>query len=171
VGGLALLLAASALQLRARSLPLNEEWRASAAQVAAEPGCDGAPIPVVLPFVFGPSTPFFRRLAEERFFGRYFPDHARLHAYTPKEFAAATANPQLRGLLQARARGGCRLLAWGVHDLDWYVVLKLQRDIAETSGLPSVRVRVREVANRKAGMFGDARPKSQAFIFERADGP
>jgi hypothetical protein len=171
VGVLALLIALAVLPVRARTLSLNEEWRASAAVVAAEPGCAGQDVPVVLPFIFGPSTPFFRQLAKERFFGRYFPEPARLRPYPPEAFALKTADPQLKDLLQARAQGGCPLLAWGVHDVDPRVALQLSRDIAETSGLPSARVRVREVANRKLGMFGDTRRKPQAFVFERLDPP
>lgn len=169
--GLLALLALAALPLRARLAPQTEEWRGSAALAAAEPGCQGQPIPVALPYIFGPSTPFFRRLAEQSFFGWYFPEPQRLHAYTPEEFAAQTADPELRALLVARARGGCPLLAWGVHDIKNEVVQKLQRDIAETSGLPSARVRVRAVTSRRVGMFGDTRARAEAFLFERADGP
>jgi len=165
------LMALAALPLRARLTPQTEEWRGSAALAAAEPACQGQPIPVALPYVFGPSTPFFRRLAEQRFFGWYFPEPERLRAYTPEEFAAQTADPDLRALLAARARGGCPLLAWAVHDFRNEVALKLQRDIAETSGLPSARVRVRVVASRRVGMFGDSRPRAEAFLFERVDGP
>jgi hypothetical protein len=170
-GLLVVLVALSALPARARLVPQAEEWRASAALAAAEPGCEGQILPVVLPYIFGPSTPFFRQLAEQRFFGRYFPEPGRLRAYTPDEFAPATADPALAALLRARARSGCPLLAWGVHDLDSYAVLKLRRDIAETAGVPSAQVRVRVVPNRKVGMFGNHRPKEQAFLFERADGP
>jgi hypothetical protein len=169
---LVLLIATAALPLRSHALPQNEEWRASAAVVAAaEPQCRGQTIPVVLPYIFGPSTPFFRKLAETRFFGRYYPHPERLRAYAPNEFAAGRADPQLSQLLWARARAGCPVLAWGVHDLDSYSVLKLQRDIAESAGVPSDRVRVREVANRKLGMFGDSHAKAQAFVFERAEPP
>jgi hypothetical protein len=168
---LALLVLTACLQLRGRTAPQWEEWRASAAVVAAEPGCAGQPIPVVLPFIFGPHNRFFRDLAEDHFFGRYFPQPERLHAYIPDEFATATADPQLRQLLRARATGGCPVLAWGVHDVDGWTALKLQRDIAETAGLPSQRVRIREIKNQTVGMFGDRHAKSRAFIFERADSP
>jgi hypothetical protein len=168
---LTLLLALAALPVRARGTQHNEDWRASAAAVAAEPACRDEPIPVVLPFIFGPSTPYFRQLAQHSFFGRYFPEPARLHAYAPRDFAAATADPGLRSLLQARAKGGCPILAWGVHDVDDFVALQLQRDIAETAGLPSARVRVREIMTRSVGMFGDGHGKPRAFIFERVDDP
>jgi hypothetical protein len=153
-----------------RRLPRAEDWRGSAAYVDASPGCAGQPIAVVLPFVFGPSTPFFRDLAQTRFFGRYEVTPERLHAYIPGEFAPATADPGLRTLLRDRgASAGCKVLAWGVHDLDPLTVARLQADIAATAGLPPSRVGVRAFADRKPGLLGSSKRKAEAFVFERLD--
>lgn len=153
--------------VRTRPLARNEAWRESAAYVGAVPSCQGAPMPVVLPFVFGPSTPFFRELARTYFFGRYDRWPARLRVLTPAEFAPASASPALRGLLRARMAGGCPILAWGVHDVDPKIAEALRDEIAATAGVTPAQVRIRTFARQKVGLLGTSRPKSSAYVFER----
>jgi len=102
------------LTLERRDIQRMEDWRTSAAYVSAIPACRGQDIPVILPFRFGPSTLFFRRLAEVNFFGRYYRGGGTLRALLPDELAG---DPVLAPLFAPRARGGCPILAWSVHDI------------------------------------------------------
>lgn len=97
-----------------RDIQRMEDWRGSAAYVSGLAACRGQEIPVVLPFRFGPATPFFRTLAEVNFFGRYYRGGGRLKAFLPDELAH---DPGLAPLYGPRARGGCPILAWSVHDV------------------------------------------------------
>jgi len=100
--------------LERRDISRMEDWRGSAAYVSGLTACRGQDIPVVLPYRFGPSTGFFRQLAERDFFGRYYRGGGRLKAYLPGELAH---DPGLAALFGPRARGGCPVLAWSVHDV------------------------------------------------------
>ncbi|MCI3134309.1 hypothetical protein [Phenylobacterium aquaticum] len=102
------------LTLERRDIQRMEDWRGSAAYVSNLPACRGQDIPVVLPYRFGPSTLFFRRLAEADFFGRYYRGGGRLQALLPDELAG---DPALAPLFTPRAHGGCPILAWSVHDV------------------------------------------------------
>lgn len=159
----------NATTVRTRLLPRNEAWRESAAYLATVQGCEAAPMPVVLPFVFGPSTPFFRDLARTYFFGRYDRWPARLVVHTPAEFTRNGAPPALSALLQARMAGGCPVLAWGVHDLDPEIAAGLRGDIAATARVAPDRIRIRTFERRKVGLLGTSRAKPSAYVFERAD--
>jgi hypothetical protein len=164
----ALLALTNALTVATRPLNRNEPWRETAAYVDAVPGCAAAPLPVVLPFLFGPPTPFFRRLAETEFFGRYDRWPERLTAYTPREFTPAAAPSGLRTLLSARARSGCPLLAWGVHDLKARDVVALRASLAATVAVPLEAVAVKTFDRRKPGLFGTSSPRPTGYVFERA---
>ncbi|MDB5451702.1 MAG: rane protein-like protein [Caulobacteraceae bacterium] len=168
IGLLLAVTAANALTVRARLLPRNEEWRASAAYVASLPACAGQPIPVVIPFLFGPSTPFFRTLARERFFGRYDIQPARLQPLTPRELSGDGASPAVRALLHARATtAACPILAWGVHDVAKHELPQLRRGIAKAAGVPVAQVRVHAFADYKVRLLGFAKRRDRAFVFER----
>ena len=168
IAAVVLLTVSNGLTVLTRRLSRNEPWRESAAYVDAEPGCAEASMPVVLPFLFGPPTPFFRQLAEDRFFGHYdrWPD--RLSAYTPQEFAPALASPTLRTLLAERTKGGCKVLAWGVHDLDAPSVAAIRQAVAATAGVPQDRVRVKAFDRQKPGLLGTSSARPNAYVFERA---
>ncbi len=168
IGLLVLLTISNGLNILTRLLPRNEPWRESAAYVDAAPGCEAKPIPVVLPFLFGPPTPFFRRLAEDRFFGHYDRWSERLTAYTPQEFGPA-APPDLRALLTERAHGqGCRILAWGVHDLDAPTVTAIRTAIAASAGVPETTVKATAFNRIKPGLLGTSALRPNAYLFERA---
>lgn len=166
----AVLLVHSAVLVRGRWLPRNEEWRASAAYVAHAPGCAAASIPVVQPDRFGPDTPFYRRIAQEDFFGRYLAGGwPRLQPHPRTDFAGRSADPALVAALAARARdpGACPVLAWGVHDLTTAEAEALARDIGRLSGLSPARVRLRTFP---LFHFKQERwvPRPSAFVVERA---
>lgn len=105
--------------LEGRLLNRTEDWRGSAQYVDAQAACRGRDVPVVLPTVFIPDTPFARRLAEHDLFGRYYRGGGRLVARSPGDLATAR-DPRLVALFGARASGldPCPVLAWGVHDLN-----------------------------------------------------
>lgn len=169
IGLVVLLTVSNGLTVLTRLSPRNEPWRETAAYVDAIPGCGAEPVPVVLPFLFGPPTPFFRKLAEQRFFGRYdrWPD--RLTAYRPQEFAAAAAPPALRVLLTERAHGqGCRVLAWGVHDLDPESAALIRQEIAASAGVPEAGIVMKPFNRIKPGLLGTRTPRPSAYVFERA---
>jgi len=115
----ALVAAASALNLtglEGRLLNRKEDWRGSARYVSDLPACRGQDILVVPPDLFAPDSAFYRRLAVERFYGRYYRGGSRLVAASAAELAHS---PALGSLLKARARGEdpCPVLAWGAHDM------------------------------------------------------
>lgn len=173
IGFLVVAMAGNAVSVRARTKPRNEEWRASAAYVAGAPGCAEAPMPVVLPFLFGPSTPFFRDLARERFFGRYDARPARLIPLVPREFADKGIDPTMRALLTARATGqdACPVLVWAVHDVEWSVANNIARAVAESTGVSIERLRIRSFSNYKVGLLGFTSKRQQAFVIERRPTP
>jgi hypothetical protein len=143
-----LLVGSNLVLLRARELPRTESWRASAHYVEQLPGCASQPLPVILPYRFGHSNPFFRSLAEHDFFGHYLPADAQTQAYLPAEFAARHPVSGLPELLASRAanadNGGCALLAWGVHDLEESSALKIALDLARQPGVAPRRVLIQE---------------------------
>jgi uncharacterized membrane protein len=163
---LVLLVAIHGVALRTRLLPRNEDWRASAELVASFPQCAGQDIPVVLPYVFGPSTPYFRDLAERWFFGRYYPDRMRLHAYVPDELAGRVPGVDVGGLIAARARdpAACPVLAWGVHDLDAERAAAIARDMERLPGMDGARVEMRQFDFFRPQRLGIKR-KPGAFVF------
>jgi hypothetical protein len=122
----------NAVQLPLRFKPRDEDWRASAELVAGLPGCRTADIAVVQPWIFGPSTPFFRDLARRYFYGRYYPVPERLHPFTPEEFDKPP--PELAALLARK--DGCRVIAWGVHDLDKDSAPVVRSDLERAVGGP-----------------------------------
>jgi 4-amino-4-deoxy-L-arabinose transferase-like glycosyltransferase len=111
------LMAMEVVGLQGRLLNRNQDWRGSA-QYVSQGACRGRDIVVILPWRFGPDTPFFRRLAEQTFFGWYHRGGGRLLVASEGELAASR-DPQLVNLLAARASGAdpCPVLAWGVHDM------------------------------------------------------
>lgn len=143
-----LLVGSNLVLLRARELPRTESWRATAHYVEQLPSCAGQQLPVILPYRFGHSTPYFRSLAERDFFGYYLPPDAQTHAYLPSELAARHPVPGLSELLAARAANadtsGCTLLAWGVHDLEESSALKIALDLARQPGIAPRRVLMQE---------------------------
>lgn len=157
--------------LKGRLLNRTQDWRGSADYVAAQAGCAGRDIPVVVPALFGPDTPFFRRLAEGRLFGWYYRGHGRLVAHTLEELATSR-DPQLTGLLAARAGGAdpCPVLAWGVHDVSDAQANALAQALAQR---PEVNgpVRVRRFPSYRAvdGLGERWRLGSpSAYVFEAA---
>ncbi len=160
-------LLANVANLRGRFLVRAEAWRESAALVAAEPLCRGATIPALLPDLFGPPTPFFRRLAQNDFYGRYYPAGS-LVIVTPDELAPGHAPPGLTTRWRARLGEGCPILAWGVHDLDARRAEGLAADIAKSLGVGRDAIRVRAVRTEKMWLAGISKAKPSAFLFERA---
>jgi hypothetical protein len=170
--GLALAAAASALVAlglvaqHGRLLNRTEDWRGSARYVSGLPACRGRDIPVVLPAVFAPDTPFYRRFAEQDFYGRYYRGGGRLVAQSAGELAASRSAP-LTGLLDGRAGGAdpCPVLGWAIHDMDDPKATELAQALAARVG--------RAVQVRRFGAFdraGDGwRPTGPgAYVFELA---
>jgi len=146
---IALLVCMHLLTLRGRELPRTESWRPTAHFVAQLPGCATQPLPVILPYRFGHSSPYFRSLAEHDFFGYYLPQNAQTQAYLPAELAARHPVDGLPQLLASRAANaeagsGCTLLAWGIHDLDESSALKIALDLARQPGVAPGRVLMQE---------------------------
>lgn len=146
---IALVVCAQLLLLRGRELPRTESWRPTAHFVDQLPGCAGQTLPVILPYRFGHSSPYFRSLAEHDFFGFYLPQAAQAQAYLPSEFAGRHPVDGLSQLLASRAANadggnGCTLLAWGVHDLDEAGALKVALDLARQPGVAPRRVLMQE---------------------------
>lgn len=152
------LVAAQLALLRGRLLQRNEAWRDSAHFIAALPACAGQDLAVVLPYKFGPSTPPFRRLAEQAFFGRYLGNGMRLHAWLPAEIGDRRHVPELQRQLAERARqaaaGGCPVLAWGVHDLEGWTALELAQDLARLPGVSPNRIVVQEFQRYRRRSLG-----------------
>ncbi|MCI3134310.1 glycosyltransferase family 39 protein [Phenylobacterium aquaticum] len=123
--------------LERRDVSRMEDWRGSAAFVSGLAACRGEEIPVILPFRFGPSTAFFRQLAERDFFGRYYRGGGRLKAYLPDELAH---DPGLAALFGRRARGGCPVLAWSVHDVGPREAEQIRTALAARPELAGARV-------------------------------
>ncbi|GLQ89934.1 glycosyltransferase family 39 protein [Dyella flagellata] len=141
---LAMLMVGSYLcRLPGRALPRRESWRASAQYIAQLPGCTSQLVPAILPYHFG-SSPYFRTLAANDFFGYYLPPGTPTRAYMPAELAARHPVQELPPLLASRAAnaetGGCGLLAWGVHDIDEPSALKIALDLARQPGVAPRRV-------------------------------
>ena len=150
-----------------RTLQRHEDYRGSAAYVAASPGCAGEEVPVIIPFRFGPSTPFFRRLAEQSFFGRYYQGGGRLRAWSPGELAFS-ADPELSSLFAARAQGrdACKVMAWGVHDIDQWRAEALARWIAKRADVAPAQVQVRIIPSWRRNGKSWAADGDGAFVFE-----
>jgi hypothetical protein len=135
--------------LKGRLLPRNEPWRESADYIREQyPQCLRQPLPVVLPFKFGPSSAPFRTLAERDFFGHYLPEATQLLALLPAELAMRHPRAGLSALFVQRATaadtGGCPVLAWGVHDLSEDGALKIAQDLARQPALAGHRVVIQE---------------------------
>jgi hypothetical protein len=160
IGVLLALVGVNAVQLPLRFKPRDEDWRASAAYVAGLPGCRSTDLPVVLPWIFGPSTPFFRTLAERYFYGRYYPNPERLHAFTPDEFDRPP--PALKALLARR--DGCPVVAWGVHDLDKENEPGVAEDISRGFGATVVEKRF---DFRRPGAVGFSKRVTGAWVYLR----
>lgn len=156
--------------LRGRELQRLESWRPSAQYVEQLPGCADQQLPVILPYHFGHSSPFFRTLAEHDFFGYYLPQTAQPHAYMPAELAARHPVEGLPQLLAARATNaqngsGCTLLAWGVHDLDESAALRIALDLARQPGVAPHRVLMQEfMTYQPRGLNWQQVPEAYVFL-------
>jgi Dolichyl-phosphate-mannose-protein mannosyltransferase len=149
VATLIMLMVGSYLKLLSgRELQRNENWRASSQYVQQLPNCANQPLPVVLPYHFSHTSPYFRTLAQENYFSYYMPPGTQTMAYMPAELAARHPVPGLPELLASRAAnvdtGGCTLLAWAVHDLDEGHALKIALDLARQPGVAPHRVLMQE---------------------------
>ena len=162
IGSVLVLIGVNAAQLPVRFKPRDEDWRASAAYVASLPGCRTTDLPVVLPWIFGPSTPFFRDLAQRYFYGRYYPDFVHLHAFTPDEFDRPDRTPALQALLARR--DGCPVVAWGVHDLDEENEPALAADLSRAIGAKVVEKRF---DFRRPGAVGFSKRTTGAWVYLR----
>lgn len=167
-GAATLLIALELLPLSGRLVNRVEDWRGSARYVSALPACRGRDIPVVLPDVFAPDTPFFRRLAEHDLFGRYYRGGGRLRAQTRGELAASR-DPGLVALLGARASGAdpCPVLAWGVHDLTDPGADKLAQALSRRPEV-NAPVTVRRFLSYRRIPDGWRPGSPAAYVFERA---
>ena len=144
--GLVLLLAANLSLLSGRFIERNEAWRNSAQFVARMPGCAGQPVAVMQPYKFGPSTPAYRVLAAQDFYGHYAAPGTPITSWMPSELVGRHHVPALSEQLVQRAANagtsGCTLLVWGVHDLDGDSALTLAQDLARAPGIAPRRVAV-----------------------------
>jgi hypothetical protein len=163
----ALLMPLELVALKGRLLNRVEDWRGSAQYVSALPACRGRDIPVVLPPLFLPDSPFARRLAERNFFGRYYRGGGRLIARTTNELATSR-DPALVGLLSARASGAdpCPVLAWGVHDIHDAEAAELAREIGRRPEV-NAQVSVHRIASYRASGEGWRLGWPAAYVFER----
>lgn len=167
-GAAAVLAALQLLALNGRLVNRTEDWRGSARYVSALPACRGRDIPVVLPAVFAPDSPFYRRLAQQDFFGRYYRGGGRLLVRTEGELAGSR-DPGLVALLGARASGAdpCPILAWGVHDIDDPGADKLAQALSRR---PEVNgpVTLRRFLSYRRVPHGWRPGPPAAYVFERA---
>ncbi|SEL63223.1 Dolichyl-phosphate-mannose-protein mannosyltransferase [Pseudoxanthomonas sp. GM95] len=143
---LVLLVAGNLSLLSGRFIERNEAWRNTAQFVAQMPGCAGAPVAVMQPYKFGPSTPAYRELAARDFYGHYAAAHTQIQAWMPSELVGRHRISALSAQLAERAAnaqaGGCTLLLWGVHDLDGDSALTLAQDLARAPGIAPRRIAV-----------------------------
>ncbi|CAN7171247.1 glycosyltransferase family 39 protein [Phenylobacterium sp. LjRoot225] len=170
LGVVVMLTASNLLVLRYRQLPRQEDWRGSAAYVRAEPSCESALIPVVLPPTFGPPTPFYRSLAKVNFYGFYDARPDRLVPFTLGDLSPERAPPDLAALWAARGVGtGCPVLAWAVHVSNWDGIsaASLANDISVIAGTPPGEISVRTFPRYEIGVLGAARLVPTAYVFER----
>lgn len=170
-GSATLLIGFELLPLSGRLVNRTEDWRGSARYLGALPACRGHDVPVVLPTVFAPDTPFFRRLAERDLFGWYYRGGGRLVAHTERELAASRP-PELVALLGARASGvdPCPVLAWGVHDLTDPGADQLAQALSRRPEVNGPVVVRRFLSYRRVP--GGWRPGwPAAYVFERAPAP
>jgi hypothetical protein len=160
--------------LAGRFITRTEDWRGSARYVAGLAACARQPIPIVPPQRFGPDTPFFRTLAERSFYGRYFPEPGRLHAYTADELAGRRPVAGLGPLLAARARDprGCPVLAWGVHDLTPAEAVALGEALQRRPGVLPAQVAVKRFDHYEHQEIGYRRtPGAFVYLAVRPAGP
>ena len=124
---------------------------------------------MVLPFKFGGSSPFFRRLAQQELFGRYMPDAARLRAYLPDELEGLAFTPGLPVLLAERAQDptACPVLAWGAHDLTPASAAELRDGLQRLPGIAPRQVVLRTFRHFEQREFG-FKAKPSAYVFELA---
>jgi hypothetical protein len=159
------------LPLSGRLLNRVEDWRGSAQYVGAQAACHGRDIAVVLPDVFGPDTPFFRRLAERDLFGWYYRGGGRLVARTRTELATSR-DPALVAMLGARASGTdpCRVLAWGVHDIHDAEAQALAQALSRR---PEIKgpVNVHRIPSYRRAGDGWEPGWPAAYVFERTAKP
>lgn len=154
---------------KGRLLQKNDPWRQSADYIRTQyPQCLNQPLPVVLPFKFGPSTPLFRTLAQHDFFGHYLPEATQLQPDLPAELAMRHPREGMTALFAQRAAaadaGGCPVLVWGVHDLDEASALKIAQDLARQPALAGHRVVIQEFdayAQRRLVW----RARAEGFVF------
>jgi hypothetical protein len=150
--------------LERRDVSRMEDWRGSAAYVSGLAACRGQEIPVVLPYRFGPSTPYFRRLAETNFFGRYYRGGGRLAAYLPDALGQDT---RLTPLFALRARGGCPILAWSVHDVGPREAEQIRASLAARPELARARIIAHGFPSHRRPRERDPRG-DWAFVYEVA---
>ncbi len=100
---------------------------------------------MLLPKKFGPDTPFFRALAQNDFYGRYFPQPSRLKVYAADQLLGRRPAPGLGDLLAARARGAdaCPVLLWAIHDLEPDEAAALQGELQRLPAAAPARVEMR----------------------------
>ena len=166
----AVMLVHGAVVAQGRWLERNNEWRASAAYVAHAPGCADAVVPVIQSSTFGPDTPFYRRLAQEDFFGRYIgPSWRRLQPHLLAAFVGPDPDRALATALVARAHdpAACSVLVWAVHDVTATQAAGFMRRI---DGLPGMKP-----GDARLRTFPDVHFKQEiwlsrpsAFVIERA---
>ena len=155
---------------KGRLLQRNEPWRQSADYIRTQyPQCLNQLLPVVLPFKFGPATPPFRSLAQNDFFGHYLPEATQLQADLPAELAMRHPRDGVAALFVQRAavagKGGCPVLAWGVHDLDEASALKIAQDLARQPTLSGHRVVIQEFdAYAQRRLMWHARAEGFVFV-------
>lgn len=168
VCALLVLVASNLPMLRGRGLERNEAWRDSARFVAALPGCAHQPVPVMLPYKFGPATPAYRELASRDFYGHYAAAGTPISAWLPAELSGRHPQPALSRLLAARARnadaGGCTLLLWGVHDLTGDSALALAQELARAPGIAPHPVAVQTFLRARRRGTGWS-PVEDGFVF------
>lgn len=167
-GSLLVLVASNLPMLRGRALERNEAWRDSARFVAAMPGCMHQPIPVMLPYKFGPATPAYRELASRDFYGHYALPGTPISAWLPSELSGRHPQPTLSHLLATRAQnadqGGCTLLLWGVHDLSRDSALALAQELARAPGIAPHPVAVQTFLRARKRSIGWS-PMEDGFVF------
>lgn len=170
--GMVLLLGASQTQqIQGRFLPRGEEWRASARYVDETKACRGRAIPVLAPPRYGPPTPYFMRLAQQAFYGRYAASPQRLVPFAISD-VAASARPDLAALWKERLSSDaarCPILAAQVHGLSPGQAEGLRRAIASAIGAPQDRVVMRSFPHFRLKLLGwRAQPGAYIYLARRA---
>jgi len=147
-----------------RALPHNDPFRESALWIAAQPACRGQALPVITDDSAPEEQAASRYFAKEGF-GYYLGRPDLIVPFFEQEVAGAVVPPALRALAANRVRGGCPVLAWGVHGFSGEDARRLADRLAPIvrEQAPARRVEIRSFDAYDYGLF-DRAAHPAAFV-------